>query len=105
MGLVSVAKDLGMTWLLKVQSDASAAIGVCRRRGLGRIRHLATADLWIQDRLKTGDFTLVKIPGEQNAGDLLTKHVDRRTLDRRVAALHLRFEDGRPDSAPTLEHA
>ena len=90
---------------MRAPADASAAIGVCRRRGLGRIRHLATADLWIQDRLKTGDFTLVKIPGEENAGDLLTKHVDRRTLDKHVAALHLRFEDVRPDSAPTLEHS
>ena len=103
LGLVSVAKDLGMSWSLQLHTDAASAIDVCRRRGLGRIRHLATADLWIQDRLRTGDFELVKIAGENNAADLLAKHLDRRTLDRNIAALHHRFEEGRPAPAPTLE--
>ena len=105
MGLISIAKDLGMDWQLQIQTDAAAAIGVCRRRGLGRIRHLATADLWIQDRLRQKDFTLVKIAGTENASDILTKHVDRQTLDKHLPAMGLRFEDGRSSLAPTIEHS
>ena len=104
LGLVAVARDLGMTWGIKLQTDANAAIGICRRRGLGKIRHLATSDLWIQDRLRAGDFTLVKIAGEQHVANILTKHVDRRTLSRHVTALGMRLEEGRASSAPTLDH-
>ena len=76
LGLISIAKDLGFSWQLQVQTDATAAIGVCRRRGLGKIRPLGPADLWIQDRLRAGDFSLVKIPGAEHTSDILTKHVD-----------------------------
>ena len=105
LGLVSIAKDLGFHWKLTVQTDASAAVGICRRRGLGKIRHLATADLWIQDRLRCGDFVLLKIRGEDNTSDVLTKHVERKILEKHLSTLGLRFEDGRSDLAPTIKQA
>ena len=104
LGLICVARDLGFVWELRVETDATAAIGVCRRRGLGRIRHLATADLWIQDRLRSGDFSLVKIPGEHNTSDILTKHVNRQILEKHLHTLGLYLESGRSSLAPTLEH-
>ena len=94
-----------MHWQLRIQTDAAAALGICRRRGLGRIRHLATADLWIQDRLRAGDFVLHNIPGCDNRSDILTKHVDRKTLERHLEGLDLFMETGRAASAPTLVHA
>ena len=59
LGLQSLAKDLGIELKVNIHTDATAAIGICRRRGLGKIRHLHVADLWVQDRLKRGDFTLM----------------------------------------------
>ena len=97
-----MAKDLGLTWGVRVSTDAAAAVGICRRRGLGKIRHLATADLWVQDRLKKKDFSLVRIPGVSNPSDILTKHVDRTILDKHLATLNLRYEDGRAVSAPSI---
>ena len=61
LGLVSIARDLSLLFSLDVQTDATAAIGICKRKGLGKIRHLATSDLWVQDRLRAKDFTLTKI--------------------------------------------
>ena len=52
IGTRSLAAALGFTFQLSVLTDATAAIGICRRRGLGKVRHLAVADLWIQDRVK-----------------------------------------------------
>ena len=92
-----------MHWTLKVQTDAAAAVGVVRRRGLCKIRHLAVADLWIQDRLRCGDVQLEKIPGSDNASDILTKHTDTKTLDKHLATLGLVFEDGRSQLAPTVD--
>ena len=45
MGLVSVAADLGMDVTLTVLADSSAAIGICRRTGIGKARHLAVGQL------------------------------------------------------------
>ena len=89
---------------IALETHASAAIGVCKRRGLGNIRHLATADLWVQDRLREREFILVKIPGHDNCSDILTNYVDRQTLQRHMAHLGLRLETGRAESAPTIEH-
>ena len=65
LGMQALCLDLGFDWALELHSDASAAIGICRRRGLGKIRHLAVADLWVQDRLRTKDFGLSKVLGRR----------------------------------------
>ena len=64
-GLVSTASEaLGRGAMIedvgdKVESylydDASAAIGVANREGLGRIRHLDTQSLWLQQALREAD--------------------------------------------------
>ena len=102
MGLRSIAEDLGFTWSLTLHTDSTAAVGICRRRGLGRIRHLAAADLCVQDRIRTGDFSLCKVLGTDNVADLLTKHVDRATLQRHLASLNLCYAEGRPELAPRI---
>ncbi len=44
-GAVSLLRDLGIEAEGVLQSDASAAIGISQRQGLGKIRHLSVADL------------------------------------------------------------
>ena len=39
LGLQSLASDLGIKLRVEILTDATAAIGICRRRGLGEIRH------------------------------------------------------------------
>ena len=56
LGLRSLAQDLGFDFQLEILTDATAAIGICKMRGLGKIRHLAVADLWVQDRVRAGDY-------------------------------------------------
>ena len=104
LGRRSMAYDLGFDVHLHLYTDATAAIGICRRRGLGRIRHLSTSDLWVQERHRHGDFQLSKIPGAANPADALTKHIDASTLQRLLLLMSLEEETGRPDSAPQLRH-
>ena len=96
LGLQSLASDSGITLDIEIRTDATAAIGICRRRGLGKIRHLHVADLWIQDRLQRKNFTLTKVPGAENPADILMKH---------MRFVGLRTEGGRAASAPTLQHS
>eukprot|EP00969_Alexandrium_andersonii_P062161 2739088-Alexandrium_andersonii.AAC.1 len=73
LGIASIALDIGLSAGLRVYADSSAAIGICRRTGIGRLRHLAVGQLWVQERARAGDFELIKWPGADNPADMLTK--------------------------------
>ena len=103
LGLVAVARDLGLCANLKLFADSSAAIGICRRTGIGRVRHLATGQLWVQERVRSGDFELCKHPGADNPADILTKPVHGDLIDRHMASLGVQWEAGRAASAPALD--
>ena len=86
---------------VRMHADSEAAIGICRRTGIGRVRHLAVGQLWVQEGLcRRGDFALYKVRGDQNPADVLTKNVPRETLDRHLRTFGLVRADGRAASAP-----
>ena len=85
---------------LMVKSDAVAAIGIVRRQGLGRVRHLAVGDLWVQQRAKNGEVEYKKLEGKLNTSDILTKPVDRETIMRHMQSLGLHFRSGRNPCTP-----
>ena len=103
IGMRSTLHELGLDVNLEICSDAAAAIGICKRRGLGKVRHLAVADLWIQDHLRSGDFALSKVKGPDNPADVLTKLVDKLTLDKHIGTMSLEGLDRRAGSAPTTD--
>lgn len=50
LGLQSVDRSLCFNYKIRIHTDATAAIGICRGRGMGKIRHLDFADLWCQEK-------------------------------------------------------
>ena len=56
----------------------------------------------MQDRIRKGDFKLLKILGADNPADMLTKHVDKPLLLKHSTALGLSYESGRAESAPAI---
>ena len=56
LGLISLGRDLGMQLSGRVLRDASAALAIVASKGLGRIRHLDTNYLWVQEKAARGDF-------------------------------------------------
>ena len=100
IGLQTLLADFGFEVRIIMESDATAAIGMCRRLGLGKVRHLATADLWIQQRVRMGQITLKKLPGEINPSDLLTKHLSRDDIERLMGLMRVIPLPGRAASAP-----
>ena len=77
LGIHSLMRDMGSDLPIVVHSDATAAIGIARRKGLGKIRHLDVTDLWIQDKVRSKLIGLKKILGTDNPADIFTKYVDR----------------------------
>ena len=59
--------------------------------------------LWVQEGLRRGDFTLWKVLGERNPADILTKCVSREILDRHLKMLSLNRVDGRAATAPLAQ--
>ena len=72
LGIQSVLSDFGVSVKIEIHSDATAAIGICKRQGLGRVRHLTTADLWVQQKVRSRELKLFKLPGTENPSDLMT---------------------------------
>ena len=99
LGLQSIARDLGLEVGVRVHTDATAAMGICRRRGLGKIRHLDVTDLWCQEQVRTGKVSLHKVLGTQNPADIMTKHTDRATLEKMLGLMNLRTMSGRAEGA------
>ena len=102
LGLQSLGSDLGIELNIHLRTDSSAAVGICSRTGIGKIRHLATGQLWIQERIRSGALRLYKYPGNDNPGDICTKHVPSEVLCRHVPAVNLQEETGRAESAPNV---
>ena len=59
---------------------SSASRGICNRRGLGKLRHLDVALLWLQQRVQSGKIILRRIAGSVNPADLFTKHLARAEI-------------------------
>ena len=66
MGLISMYEDLGAHMNGVVLGDASAAIAIVARRGLGKLRRLDTNYLWIQEKAATGDLNFKKVAAVDN---------------------------------------
>ena len=100
LGLQSLAADMG--WVLKprVFSDVTAAIGISRRRGLGKLRHLHTCDLWVQEQTRSERVILEKVLGSENPADIFTKYLDKITMDKALMKMNCHFRQGRAKAAP-----
>ena len=88
---------------VRMHADSAAAIGICRRSGIGRVRHFAVGQLWVQEGLRRRDFELYKVLGAHNPADILTKTVSREVLDRHLRTLGLERAEGRAASAPRAQ--
>ena len=101
LGMKSVLNDFSHPVSIEIHSDATAAIGICKRQGLGRVRHLATADLWLQQRVKARELLLFKVPGKDNPADVFTKHKSLPEIMRFMSMMGIRPRQGRPKLAPS----
>ena len=100
LGLQSIARDLGFKYGIRLHSDATAALGICRRRSLGNIRHLDVTDLWCQEKVRSDAVTLQKVLGSENPADIMTKYTDSATLTKMLRLMNTEPLDGRAACAP-----
>jgi hypothetical protein len=95
--------DLGVNLPVTAWTDSSAALGISSRSGLGKLRHLETHTLWLQEKVRTKAITVKKVWGEVNPADLFTKHLPSREKVHQLLGLFgCEYRDGRAAAAPLL---
>ena len=78
-----------------VRTDSSSGLAVGSRRGMGRLRHLQTRYLWVQQQVQQGDLRLQKEPGDTNVSDALTKRLDEKRMTNLLTMMGSAFRGGR----------
>ena len=103
LGHQALMNDLEIDLPVRAWTDSSAALGIATRSGLGKIRHLETHTLWLQEKVRTGAITVKKVRGEVNPADLFTKHLPSREKVHQLLNLFgCEYREGRPSAAPLL---
>ena len=100
LGMMPLMSDFGVGVSVTIHTDASAAIGIVRRAGLGKLRHLNVRYLWAQDHMKREQLGFEQVAGTYNPADLVTKHFNAEVMKKHLERLGVRTGGGRARSTP-----
>ena len=100
LAIIAYAEDLGTRMGGEVYVDSSAALGISQRCGIGKVRHLRTQGLWVQEARLTGRLAYRKVLGAKNPADVLTKHAPAELLQKHLETLCVEVRGGRAETAP-----
>ena len=81
-------EEMGRTINVDVETDSTAAIGMCSRTGVGR--HIQVRWLWIQDAIRDKVVRLRKVRGTDNEAGMGAKDLDGLTHQRLLQKLPLK---------------
>ena len=96
-------QDFGLAVGGLIKSDASAALGIIQRQGLGKMRHIDTSYLYIQQINAEKILKFAKTPGSENPSDLCTKGLASPKILDFVQRVGFQFVEGRSEIAPNLQ--
>ena len=82
-----------------VSSDSSAARGTCSRRGLGKLRHVQTRYLWVQERVQRKEVVIDAVGTHHNVSDMCTKTLPADVVQRHMSAMGQLYKEGRSQAA------
>ncbi len=102
LGSKGLMEDLGVGVEAQVNTDSSAAKRISARRDARRVRNIEVRGLWAQDGVAKGELKIVKVKGEENVADGLTKHVDRQKVEQCTTACGMVRRSGRHELSPQL---
>ena len=107
IGVKTIMKDMGvgLSEPIVAKSDASAAIGIANRIGIGKVRHIEVNQLWLQEKASKKDIFIEKVGTEDNLADALTKAVDARIIEKHIAGVGACVRIDRHRLAPKVDKA
>ena len=108
--MTAMLKDIGVDASIDVAVkpgielcvDASAAVGIASRRGLGKQRHIELNELWLQDQVARGRISIRKVDGKVNFSDSLTKFCGADRISQTIECTYHQARGGRHELMPKL---
>ena len=102
LGIMSILKDWNLPYKADIMADASAALGIIGRTGLGKLRHIDTSYLWLQQESIKKKLRLNKVKGTENPADMNTKGLSGDEISKYVRMLNMEHQEGRSELAPEV---
>ncbi len=62
-------------------------------------------ELWVQERVRRLELSIIKVRGQDNVADGLTKHVERNNMEMHMEKFGFTFRDGRHEQCHHLGDA
>lgn len=92
-------RDVG----IDIMTDASAALGMVEREGVGKVRHIDVGILWLQQKWLHIIVMFSKVLGTLNTADMMTKSLNREKSDQLMQDLNGEYKTGRAGNAVKLQ--
>ena len=102
LGIISILKDTGKWYKADIMADTSAALGIIGRTGLGKLRHIDTSYLWLQQESIKEKLKMNKVLGTQNPADMNTKGLSGDEIAKYTEMLSMGYKEGRAELAPEV---
>lgn len=99
LGEQALLQDWQISCPVVIALDASAGISIGSRRGLGRVKHLETCFLWVQDLVDRKRLRLKKVSTTEMLADAMMKPLDCGRLTALLTAMGFYKKDGKHELA------
>ena len=86
-GIESMMIDLGFAVEPVLITDAKGAEHILHRHGIGRMKHIDVAHLWLQDEVKSDRLRVRRIKNDHNLADIGTKALSSRIIRKLATAM------------------
>eukprot|EP00971_Amphidinium_carterae_P350150 6491406-Amphidinium_carterae.1 len=81
---------MGIQLPIVLHTDSTAALGLTKRKGVGRMRHMDLRLLWLQDGIREKMFSIRKVSTHDNVSDIGTKALVHGTMAKHMSKLGFR---------------
>jgi len=98
-GIMSMFLDWNIGNQCILKTDATAALGISHRMGLGRTRHIEVQYLWIQQEANNKELEIKKVSTHINPADVLTKFLKTDVSEKNLKTLGRRTCTSRAETA------
>ena len=86
-GIISLMRDLGYEKNPVLAIDAKATEHILHRQGIGKLKHIDVAYLWIQDEVRSRRLQVRRVKSEDNIADLGTKPLSRAVIAKHCTTM------------------
>ena len=94
--------DLGVDISVRLHTDATTGRAIATCRGLGKVRHIAVNELWLQEQVAEREVSTHKIKNKFSLADLLRKYPTAAEIEHIIDFMQHSSLEGRNEIALAL---